>query len=53
MELDDAVRNELLQLNETQMADVAKFCNQYPNVDVKYEIDDKDNIKRLCVLIFV
>jgi len=45
MELDDEVRNEFLQLNETQMADVAKFCNQYPNVDVKYEIEDKDNIK--------
>jgi len=45
MELDDDVRNELLQLNETQMADVAKFCNRYPNVELNFEVEDKDNVK--------
>lgn len=45
MELDDDVRNELLKLSETQMADVARFCNRYPNIELTYDVEDKDNIK--------
>jgi len=42
--LDDDVRNELLQLPDDKMADVAVFCNSYPNVEVKYEVEDSDSI---------
>ena len=45
MELEDDVRNNLLQLNDTKMADVARFCNRYPNIELTYEILDKNNIE--------
>ena len=45
MELDDEVRNRLLQLTEQQMADVAKFCNRYPNIEMAYEVQDKESIR--------
>lgn len=48
MEMEDDARNELLQLTESQMADVARFCNRYPNIEMTYEVADKDSINR-CV----
>jgi len=45
MELDDEDRIKLLQLSDAQMADVARFCNRYPNIELHYEIQDKDRIK--------
>jgi pre-mRNA-splicing helicase BRR2 len=41
----DNERIELLQLNPLQLSDVAHFCNHYPNIEVSYEILDKDNLK--------
>lgn len=38
MELEDVERNELLQLTPTEMADVAKFCNRYPNIDMTHSM---------------
>lgn len=38
MELEDEERNQLLQLNAVEMADVAKFCNRYPNIDMSHQI---------------
>lgn len=38
MELEDEDRLRLLQLNETQLADVARFCNRYPNIELSYEV---------------
>ena len=46
MEMEDGDRNEMLQLTEAQMADVARFCNRYPNVELTYEVLDKDSITR-------
>ncbi|PZC70713.1 hypothetical protein B5X24_HaOG215019 [Helicoverpa armigera] len=37
MELEDNARAKLLQLSPTEMADVARFCNRYPNVELTYE----------------
>ncbi|XP_063051889.1 U5 small nuclear ribonucleoprotein 200 kDa helicase-like [Engraulis encrasicolus] len=45
MELEDEERNALLQLSEGEMADVARFCNRYPNIELSYELADKDSIK--------
>uniref|UniRef100_A0A672R2G9 U5 small nuclear ribonucleoprotein 200 kDa helicase n=1 Tax=Sinocyclocheilus grahami TaxID=75366 RepID=A0A672R2G9_SINGR len=45
MEMEDEDRTGLLQLTDVQMADVARFCNRYPNIELSYEVTDKDNIK--------
>lgn len=44
MELEDEDRLKLLQLSDNQLADVAKFCNRYPNIELTYEVLDKDHI---------
>lgn len=44
MELEDEDRSKLLQLTDVQMADVARFCNRYPNIELKYEVLDEDSI---------
>lgn len=44
MELEDSDRSRLLQLTDQQMADVARFCNRYPNIDLNYEIVNEDKI---------
>lgn len=46
MEMEDEDRTGLLQLSDVQMADVARFCNRYPNIELSYEVVDKDDIKR-------
>ena len=46
MELENDERIQLLQLDERSMQDVAIFCNQYPCIDLKYEILDSDSIQR-------
>ena len=42
--LDDDVRNDLLRLPNEKMADVAVFCNNYPNVDVTFNVLDADEV---------
>lgn len=42
--LDDDVRNDLLRLPDEKMADVAVFCNNYPNVDVSFDVQDPDDV---------
>lgn len=44
MELEDDKRNELLQMNDRQLARVAKFVNAYPNIDVSYDVEDADSL---------
>ncbi|KAJ8971261.1 hypothetical protein NQ317_011620, partial [Molorchus minor] len=44
MELEDEDRSKLLQLSDSQMADVARFCNRYPNIELTYEVLDKDQV---------
>lgn len=45
MDLEDDERNELLQLPDNKMQDLARYCNRYPNIELTYKILDKDNIK--------
>ncbi|OWK10391.1 hypothetical protein Celaphus_00005853, partial [Cervus elaphus hippelaphus] len=45
MEMEDEERNALLQLSDSQIADVARFCNRYPNIELSYEVVDKDAIR--------
>merc|ERR1719253_2061538 len=42
--LEDDVRTDLLRLPDEKMADVAVFCNNYPNVEVTFEVHDMDDI---------
>lgn len=42
--LEDDTRNDLLRLPDDKMADVAVFCNNYPNVEVSFNVEDADNI---------
>jgi pre-mRNA-splicing helicase BRR2 len=44
MDMEDDDRNELLGLSTSKMADVARFCNRYPNIEFSYDIEDKDEI---------
>ena len=46
MEMEDDERNELLQLTEEQMVDVAHFCNKYPNIEMSFDVQEKDSIHR-------
>merc|ERR1739844_535378 len=44
MELEDDVRDKLLEMNQDQMADVARFCNRYPNIELEYDVVDSKNL---------
>lgn len=44
MEMEDEDRNSLLEFTDAQMADVARFCNRYPNVELTYEVQEKENL---------
>jgi len=50
MEMEDDERNNLLQLTNAQMTDVATFCNRYPNIELQYEVEDKDSVTRLVII---
>lgn len=41
LELEDEVRSEVLQMNDNQLHDVARFCNNYPSIDIEHEIQTK------------
>ncbi|CAB3262336.1 unnamed protein product [Arctia plantaginis] len=45
MELEDNARAKLLQLTPTEMADVARFCNRYPNVELTYEVKNERRLR--------
>lgn len=46
MELEDEDRSKILNtLSTAQLSDVARFCNRYPNIELQYEIENKDRIK--------
>lgn len=46
MEMEDEERHELLQMTDAQMADVARFCNRYPNIELMYDVQEKDGLER-------
>lgn len=44
MELDDDVRTAVLKgLDQRKMADVARFVNRYPNIDLSFDVDAGDD----------
>jgi pre-mRNA-splicing helicase BRR2 len=44
MELEDDVRNDCLRLDQRKMREVARFVNRYPNIEVGFDVADKDEV---------
>ena len=46
MELENDVRERLLEMNkdDPKLADVAQFCNRYPNIEMEYSVMHKDSL---------
>ncbi|KAK0596935.1 hypothetical protein LWI29_020333 [Acer saccharum] len=44
VEIEDDERQELLQMSDTQLLDIARFCNRFPNIDMSYEVQDDENV---------
>ncbi|KAJ3190089.1 DEIH-box ATPase [Gaertneriomyces sp. JEL0708] len=42
VEMEEADREKLLEFNRRDMADVARFVNRYPSIDVSYDLSDKE-----------
>ena len=38
------MRDQLLQLTDSEMADVARFCNLYPNIELEFTVQNKDKL---------
>ncbi|GMT33326.1 hypothetical protein PFISCL1PPCAC_24623 [Pristionchus fissidentatus] len=41
LELEEDVRSDILQMENVQIADVAKFCNNYPSIEVEHEVQNE------------
>ncbi|EJD74040.1 U5 small nuclear ribonucleoprotein helicase [Loa loa] len=44
LDLEDDVRQALLQMTPAEMADVARFCNHYPSIEVEHKIENNGTI---------
>ncbi|KAK7324395.1 hypothetical protein VNO77_27931 [Canavalia gladiata] len=44
LEMEDDERRELLGMSDSQLLDIARFCNRFPNIDLSYEVLDNDNV---------
>ncbi|KAI3844843.1 hypothetical protein MKX03_004564 [Papaver bracteatum] len=44
LEMEDDERQELLQMSGTQLLDIARFCNRFPNIDMTYEVLESDSV---------
>lgn len=43
-DMDEAGRDKLLQMDKRQVADVARFTNSYPYVDVTFEVQEAESL---------
>jgi len=44
MEMEDDDRVALLSMPPSQLADLARACNRYPNIEVAFEVEDEDEV---------
>ena len=51
LDLDDDVRDELLQFTSDKMSDVALFCNSYPNVELTF-LTNLENDEVCCFIFY-
>jgi pre-mRNA-splicing helicase BRR2 len=45
MDMEDGARRALLQLPATKLDDIARFCNQYPNIEVAFEVEEPASLR--------
>ncbi|KAK6913571.1 DEAD/DEAH box helicase domain [Dillenia turbinata] len=45
VEMEDDERQELLQMSDSQLLDIARFCNRFPNIDMAYDVLESDNVR--------
>ncbi|XP_043809314.1 LOW QUALITY PROTEIN: DExH-box ATP-dependent RNA helicase DExH12-like [Manihot esculenta] len=45
VEMEDDERRELLQMSDSQLLDIVRFCNRFPNIDMSYEVMDGEHVK--------
>ncbi|XP_057451214.1 DExH-box ATP-dependent RNA helicase DExH12-like [Lotus japonicus] len=45
LEMEDDERRELLGMSDSQLLDIARFCNRFPNIDLSYDVLDSDNVR--------
>ncbi|BAT93289.1 hypothetical protein LR48_Vigan05g019500 [Vigna angularis] len=45
LEMEDDERRELLGMSDSELLDIARFCNRFPNIDLSYEVLDSDNVR--------
>lgn len=43
-ELEDEDRSKMLQMNNRQLADVARFCNSFPDLEISHEVLDEGDL---------
>ncbi|CAL5418655.1 unnamed protein product [Camellia sinensis] len=41
--MEDDERRELLQMSDSQLMDIARVCNRFPNIDLTYDVVDGNN----------
>ncbi|KAH7862903.1 hypothetical protein Vadar_010909 [Vaccinium darrowii] len=44
-EMEDDERRELLQMPDSELMDIARSCNRFPNIDLTYDMVDGDNVR--------
>lgn len=44
VEMEDEERQELLEMSDTQLLDIARFCNRFPNIDLTYEVVGSEEV---------
>lgn len=45
LEMEDVARRELLNMPNSYLLDIARFCNRFPNVDLSYEVLHNDSVR--------
>ncbi|PIA32601.1 hypothetical protein AQUCO_04400058v1 [Aquilegia coerulea] len=45
VEMEDNERKDLLQMSDSQLGDVAHFCNHFPNINVTYYVMDSEYVR--------
>ncbi|GAB4837622.1 DExH-box ATP-dependent RNA helicase DExH12 [Ancistrocladus abbreviatus] len=45
VEMEDDERRKLLQMTDSQLLDIARFCNRFPNIDLTYDVIDNENVR--------
>ncbi|KAK3020100.1 hypothetical protein RJ639_003724 [Escallonia herrerae] len=45
VEMEDEERRDLLQMEDSYLMDIARFCNRFPNIDMAYDVLESDNVR--------